>query len=217
VLAVAVSLPGCLHGERRPAVPAAQAMHASVLGLPNARFFVDEPAPMVAEALQATEREIAYSRSRGGALPPSSFLAVSGGGDDGAFGAGLLVGWTERGDRPQFKLVTGISTGALIAPFAFLGPDYDGALTDVYTRVDQSSILAKRSVLAALTEDGLADTAPLYRLITHYLDDEMIARIAVEYDRGRLLLIATTNLDAPGPSYGTSGRSHGASVQDHKN
>jgi hypothetical protein len=76
--------------------------------------------------------------SRGGALPTAHFLSLSGGGDNGAFGAGLLVGWTAHGDRPSFKLVTGVSTGALIAPFAFLGPEYHGGLTDVYTNIDQS-------------------------------------------------------------------------------
>ena len=56
------------------------------------------------------------------------FLAISGGGDDGAFGAGLLAGWSARGDRPVFGLVTGVSTGALSAPFAFLGGEYDAKL-----------------------------------------------------------------------------------------
>jgi hypothetical protein len=132
-------------------------------------------------------------------LPRADYLALSGGGDDGAFGAGLMVGWTEHGNRPSFKLVTGISTGALIAPFAFLGPDYDSALTSVYTEVDQKDIIEKRTILAALTDDGMADTTPLFRLISRYVDDEMIRRIAREYDRGRLLLIATTNLDAARP------------------
>jgi predicted acylesterase/phospholipase RssA len=197
--AAIVGLAGCLHTDRLSGVPVNQAKHASVLGIPNARFFVDEPAPLIGEALRAYRREIVYYRGRGIALPPSNFLAVSGGGDDGAFGAGLLVGWSERGDRPQFKLVTGVSTGALIAPFAFLGPEYDRGLTEVYTTIDQKDILEKRFVLAALTEDGLADTAPLFRLIERHLDEVMIERIAVEYDRGRLLLIATTNLDAARP------------------
>src|SRR4029453_1071576 len=104
----------------------------SVLGIPNARFYVDQPREMLAEAKRALQREIAFNRSLGRPLPPAKYLALSGGGDDGAFGAGLLVGWSERGDRPSFKLVTGISTGALSAPFIFLGPAYDTALAGVY-------------------------------------------------------------------------------------
>ena len=81
-------------------------------------------------AVELTQREQAYLASQGhtGPLPPAIFLAISGGGDNGAFSAGLLNGWTEAGTRPETKLVTGISTGALIAPFAFLGPKYDATL-----------------------------------------------------------------------------------------
>src|SRR5215212_6275173 len=172
-----VGLSGCGHTDRLASVPVGDAKKASVLDVPNARFYVDQPQAILAEANRALQREVAYNRSIGRSLPSAKYLALSGGGDDGAFGAGLLVGWTERGDRPSFKLVTGISTGALIAPFAFLGPDYDAALTD----------------------DALSDTTPLYRLISRSMDDAMISRIATEYDRGRLLLIATTNLDSARP------------------
>ena len=197
--ALAIGTAGCGHTDRLASVPVTQVQQASVLEIPNARFYVDQPRPMIAEATQAYHRETAYNRSIGRSLPRADFLALSGGGDDGAFGAGLLVGWTERGSRPAFKLVTGISTGALIAPFAFLGPDYDEALTAVYTGIDQKDVLEQRPLLAALTHDAMADTTPLYRLISRYLNDEMITRIAREYDRGRLLLIATTNLDAARP------------------
>ena len=132
-------------------------------------------------------------------MPAANYLAISGGGDNGAFGAGLLVGWSERGSRPVFKAVTGISTGALSAPFAFLGRDYDLALTNVFTNTDAGDVFDKRPMLAAIADDGMTDTAPLYRLISSYLDDEMVGKIAREYDKGRLLMIATTNLDAGRP------------------
>jgi predicted acylesterase/phospholipase RssA len=135
----------------------------------------------------------------GEALPTGYLLSLSGGGDDGAFGAGLLVGWTAHGDRPSFKLVTGVSTGALISPFAFLGPEYDAALTAVYTDINQSNIFEKRFITAAVTEDALSDTAPLYATISKYVDERMMARIAQEYDKGRLLVIQTTDLDAGYP------------------
>ncbi len=155
---------------------------------------------MSAEQERALIREAKYLRaSRGGALPTGYFLSLSGGGDDGAFGAGLLVGWTAHGDRPSFKLVTGVSTGALIAPFAFLGPAYDAELTDVYTNIDPSKVFEKRFITAAVTEDAMADTSPLYATISKYVDERMVARIAEEYEKGRLLAIQTTDLDAGYP------------------
>jgi len=190
---------GCASLERLPAVPAAQTKQALFLDLPNARYFIDEarPTALIAEFKAASEREF---RRRGGAsMPPADILAISGGGDNGAFGAGLLVGWSERGTRPSFKGVTGVSTGALIAPFAFLGKAYDPALAKLYTGLTADDIFAKRPFLAALSADAMADTAPLYAMISSYVTDEMVAEIAGEYDKGRLLMIGTTDLDAGRP------------------
>ena len=123
-------------------------------------------------------------------------LAISGGGDDGAFGAGLLVGWTARGDRPISRAVTGVSTGALSAPFAFLGPDYDPQLKAVYTQTTARDIFTPRGKLAALFQDAMGDTAPLRSTVARLVDDQLVQRIGEEYGKGRLLLIMTTNLDA---------------------
>jgi hypothetical protein len=126
-------------------------------------------------------------------------LALSGGGPDGAFGAGLLNGWTARGDRPEFTSVTGISTGAIIAVFAFLGPDYDDEITEVYTTY-RTSQLATKTIFAALTGgSAITDTRGYRRLIEQYIDDTVIAEIARQYLRGRTLLVGTTNLDASRP------------------
>ncbi len=115
-------LSGCSSYDRRAVAPASERRDTIVLGLPNARFFVDDPAAMSAEQERALVREAkSLGVRRGGILPTAYLLSLSGGGDNGAFGAGLLVGWTAHGDRPKFKLVTGVSTGALIAPFASLG------------------------------------------------------------------------------------------------
>ncbi|MGF7159559.1 hypothetical protein FHS85_001178 [Rhodoligotrophos appendicifer] len=196
-----LGLSGCMHPGRVPAVTVADAAEPTVLGLPNARFYIDtDVALMQEEGAKSVQREFAALRLRPGApLPPARFLALSGGGDDGAFGAGLLVGWTATGRRPSFKIVTGISTGALIAPFAFLGSDYDGVLRAVYTETSQKDIFTPRMVFAALTNDAMSDTTPLYRMISRYVDANLMARIAKEYRKGRLLLIATTNLDAGRP------------------
>jgi predicted acylesterase/phospholipase RssA len=194
-------LVACSSFDRRDAVPAAERREALVLGLPNARFFVDEPKAMAAEQQRALLREARHAGvAKGGELPTAYLLSLSGGGDQGAFGAGLMVGWTAHGDRPRFKLVTGVSTGALIAPFAFLGPEYDAALTDVYTNIDPEKVFEKRfTPVAALAQDALSSTHPLYLLISHYVDEALLARIAAEYEKGRLLLIQSTDLDAGRP------------------
>jgi predicted acylesterase/phospholipase RssA len=149
------------------------------------------------EYLLSLQREEAYLASTGhrGELPPSYFLAISGGGGDGAFGAGLITGWTGHG-RPEFKVVTGISTGALIAPFAFLGPKYDDVLRQIYTTSTDTSIYKKRSFLAALTSDAMASTEPLAATIRQLVTPEFIAEIAAEYAKGRILLVGTTDLDS---------------------
>jgi predicted acylesterase/phospholipase RssA len=138
-------------------------------GISNARFYGEKDATlMAAEGVRSVEREQAHLRRTGhsGALPTANYLALSGGGDDGAFGAGLLVGWTAKGTRPKFKLVTGISTGALGAPFAFLGSESDAALTEVYTQITQADVFTQRMMIAAVTDEALADSTPLYLTFT---------------------------------------------------
>jgi predicted patatin/cPLA2 family phospholipase len=123
-------------------------------------------------------------------------LAISGGGAYGAFTAGFLGGWTERGDRPTFRLVTGISTGALIAPFAFLGPAYDRQLEEAYTSISDQDIFEPRGMLAALGSESFADTAPLARMIAEQMTAEVLQEVAAAHTQGRRLYIGTTNLDA---------------------
>jgi predicted acylesterase/phospholipase RssA len=108
----------------------------------------------------------------------------------------LLCGWTEKGDRPEFEVVTGISTGALTAPFAFLGPEYDPVLREVYTTISTSSVLRKRGWLGAVLTDALADNQPLWRLMRKHVDQNLLNAVAAEYEKGRLLLVGTVNLDA---------------------
>jgi len=199
------TLVACSYPTREPAVPRADTMRAQPLGIANARFFADaDPKLMIDEGLRSLEREIATLRAEGKnptrtTLPPVYYLAVSGGGDNGAFGSGLLNGWTETGQRPEFRMVTGVSTGALIAPFAFLGPSYDAALREVYTTMTPTSVYRQRGISAALFNDSMADTTPLADVIAKYADEKMFAAIAREYNEGRLLLIGTTDLDAQRP------------------
>lgn len=187
--------------ERLPAAPLAATMAVAPLGIPNARFLPGDIEGLTAEYAASIERERAESlrAGRGPALGPSASLAISGGGDGGAYGAGILVGWTARGDRPSFKVVTGVSTGALSAPFAFLGPAYDDRLRTVYTTTGPSDVFVERSLLALLFDDAMNDTRPLMETMRLYLDEATVAAIGAEYLKGRLLFAMSTNLDSGMP------------------
>lgn len=190
--------PGCSALPRNKAVPPEMADAAVIPGMGDVRFWGGEVSEdLLHMASQAVERERASLSAQGhtGDLPPATFLAVSGGGQNGAFGAGLLCGWTEAGTRPEFKLVTGISTGALIAPFAFLGPEYDDILREVYTTVSTKDIVTKRGMLAAINSDAMADTSPLWATLSRYVTEDLLRAVAAEYGKGRLLIVGTTNLD----------------------
>ncbi len=128
-------------------------------------------------------------------------LSLSGGGADGAFGAGILSGWSARGDRPTFTMVTGISTGALIAPFAFLGPEYDMLLKLFYTTFSTEDLARPLPVGSAISRNGFFSTKPLREALKQYISAEVITKIATEYRKGRRLIIGTTNLDLMRPVY----------------
>ena len=113
---------------------------------------------------------------------------------------GLLVGWSARGDRPEFDMVTGVSTGALSAPFAFLGRAYDQSLPRfIPKRTRATSSSGVPMLIAAVTSDSLVDNAPLRKLIESNVDAAMVQKIAEEYGKGRLLFVLTTNLDQSRP------------------
>src|SRR5215813_2883760 len=193
---VGVALGGCATLERLPAVSYAQAKQTDILDIPDARFYISETKQILDLAIRAGQRR---NQTRGGSTS-RYFLALSGGGDDGAFGAGLLVGWSERGDRPVFDVVTGVSTGSLSAPFAFLGQKYDAQLKEIYTQTSANDIFVRRpTVFAAVASDAVSDSAPLRSMIARYLDQTMIQRLAEEYSKGRLLFILTTYLDQGRP------------------
>ncbi|MEA3411513.1 MAG: patatin-like phospholipase family protein [Pseudomonadota bacterium] len=191
---------GCAGPVRKDAVPQELSTQAVVPGLEDVRYRVGVDSELILrEGIASVYREQEYlaSRQHRGPMPPAVFLAISGGGDKGAFGAGLLNGWTAAGNRPEFKLVTGVSTGALIAPFAFLGPSYDDRLKKLFTTISPSDILKERSIVAALTDDAMADNSPLWKLVEKEINQALLDAIAEEYEtKGRLLLIATVDLDS---------------------
>lgn len=200
---IALVLTGCASIESRTPVPTlALAEQAVPLEAPTFRAWADEPPKdVVAEIRRRLPHlpRLAQGAQRIGERPVVEILALSGGGTNGAFGAGVLAGWTTRGDRPQFQIVTGVSAGALIAPFAFLGPRYDGQLRQLWTQSQPEQIATPQILSGIFGGSALADTSPLAKLIEEYVDSAMLAAVAAEYRQGRLLLVGTTNLDAQRP------------------
>ena len=199
LLCLALSLTlvqGCAALRPRTTLPENLESKVEVPGMPGVRAWGDEVSEVFTEFTIEAARQERAAFGDEVVKTPVSFLALSGGGDDGAFGAGVLCGWTDHGDRPRFKMVTGISTGALIAPFAFLGSSYDHVLRHVYTGVTSSDIFRQKSLLTVLWRESVADTAPLARLLELYVDEAMLAEVAAQHKKGRRLIIGTTQLDA---------------------
>ena len=195
---LAVSLAGCGVLPRNP-VPPELTASATIPGMPDVRARAGGPIPVMERDLaQSFDQESRADFPRGpDGLVRYPHLAVSGGGANGAFGAGFLNGWTATGSRPIFKIVTGVSTGALIAPFAFLGPQYDDALREFYTTTATRDIFALGTLLLQLLQgEALADTAPLAALIARHVDEEFLGKIIDAHARGRRLYMATVDLDS---------------------
>jgi predicted acylesterase/phospholipase RssA len=188
----AASLTACGALPERPQVSADAQAGAVVPGFENARLWEDDPAG----AWNGWRARAAAQRARAGRTGRLEMLAISSGADKGAFTAGYLGGWSEAGTRPQFDIVSGVSTGALIAPFAFLGQEYDPRLEELYTGINARMIYRMRTVQGLLGGPALATTEPLAELIERYAEKAVIDRISEEHARGRRLLVMTANLDA---------------------
>ena len=186
-LVLGAALLGACASDPRTPFTASEEMTAVAIGAPNIRYWADA----TASALQASVRPAVVQSGR-----PFIYLALSGGGGGGAFGAGVLNGWSESGTRPEFTIVSGVSTGALIAPFAFLGPDYDDRLRQIYTNGEAQRLIGEPNPMGALFGSGVLGPERLRRLIGRYVDDDLIKAIAREDRKGRRLLVITTNLDA---------------------
>lgn len=195
LVAAVLALTSCASTPTRNPVPHELANSVEIPGIPEARFWEDEWPKFSIENLNVTDAELKedYSAIYG---KPHNYLAISGGGPHGAFGAGLLNGWSQSGTRPEFTMVTGISTGALTAPFAFLGTKYDEKLKSVYTTISTKDVLKKRWLFSAIFSDAIADTTPLKETIAKHITPDMVEEIASEHRKGRRLFIGTVSLDA---------------------
>ena len=192
-------LQGCSLAPEREEIPAEQLETARIGAIDLARYWGDEPQFLIDEEwfqLPQSYYRARYPKAFGRS---HHYLAISGGGARGAFGAGLLNGWSAAGTRPEFTIVTGISTGALSAPFAFLGSEYDPVLKEIYTSYSTGDLLSKRSLLTVFTRSSVMDSAPLRQKLSEYITPKVMEAIAAEGRKGRRLLIGTVNLDIARP------------------
>ena len=198
-LACLAALSGCVSVPKRNPLPEHLVERSvPVAGSDRARAWGDEEWYFLDAWLSMTKEEV--QEYYGGITGKNHhYLAISGGGANGAFGAGLLCGWTESGTRPEFTMVTGISTGALIAPFAFLGPEYDDALREFYTSVTTKDLVKKRNIFNVVTSDAAVSSKPLQELLEQVITQEIVDAIAAEHRKGRALAVGTTYLDAQRP------------------
>lgn len=191
-----ISLSGC--GTVRHAVPQDLTMKAKVGNMDEIRITVGESHTVLQEnMLVSLKQESAEDFPTGpDGIKVYPVLAISGGGANGAYGAGLMKGWSKEGSRPLFKVVTGVSTGAIMAPLVFLGKEYDAKLETLYTTMSTKEVMASKGPLSALTGDSLASNRPLAKMIASEITPDILAEIAAEHKSGRRLFVGTVNLDA---------------------
>jgi len=195
---VAALLSGVGCALRRNPVPLDNISSAKLAGIPGVRAWGDEYSDLFQNDLVESMRQEGKGDFPLNADGSTSYraLALSGGGSNGAFGAGVLCGWTQAGTRGKFKVVTGISTGSLIAPYAFLGSDYDHLLKESYTTISDKNIYTSRNILSLPWSESFKDTAPLKKLIAEQMDEDKLEEIAKLHAQGRRLYIGTTAMDA---------------------
>lgn len=160
----------------------------------------DDIEALMASRAAVVSKRYADRREAGNTEPRvDRLLAISGGGANGAFGAGLLSGWSETGKRQEFDIVTGVSTGAIIAPFAFLGTAYDTTLVEIYRTGSQEKVFKSNPLLKVALGSAALDTTPLKKQIDQYFSPDLIDAISREHRKGRNLFVITTHLDANRP------------------
>jgi hypothetical protein len=169
----------------------------------------------VTKTIERVDRESALN-SEG---PVIHFLAMSGGGDNGAFGAGFLVGWGQVRDpewaRPDFDAVTGVSTGALLAPFAYVGTDETYLQVDDFYRNPKKDWIRERGMLFFLPKNASFSTIPgLERDIRDAIDGEFITQMAERSRQGKIMAISATDLDLGRQRFWEVGAESQAAVQN---
>ncbi|WEM45519.1 patatin-like phospholipase family protein (plasmid) [Photobacterium sp. DA100] len=189
LLFLCASLTGCTQGIQHNSVPESLTNSVKPISGEMVRVWGDITSE---DKLAMVAEKLAQHR---GQSEEKNMLALSGGGANGAFGAGVLAAWTESGQRPDFDLVTGISTGAIISVFAYLGSQYDYEIIDFYTNYTDSDLFRKKSLFSIFHSTSLLDIEPFEQMVRDTITPELLSKVASKHDSGKYLLIGTTNLD----------------------
>jgi len=182
--------------DKHKAVPVDLIYDAVIPGMPDVRIVVD-PEKIIFSGKPLYKEDKGFFKSIKYDKPEVNLLVLSGGGNDGAFGAGFLSGLTDSGKRPQYDIVTGVSTGALIAPAAFLGPRYDNMLKDIYTKVTDKDVFGNNiQDLLLGKRPSFFSLKPLRKVLKNAITEDFINEIADEHAKGRRLYVLTANIEA---------------------
>ena len=202
IITLLMSLPliqGCSSLWPRHSLPMDFTGKVTIIGMPDIRSDIDDPDPVVMQqSLVNSFKEENKDDYPANALGIRTYpvLAVSGAGANGAYGAGLIKGWSKEGSRPLFKIVTGVSSGSIIALYAFLGKEYDDQLEKFFTTMSTKDIMAQKNPISILFGNSLMSAAPLAKNISAIVDKKLMAKVAEEHKHGRRLFVGTVNLDA---------------------
>lgn len=191
-------LAGCSVLHPRNPLPNELVDQATPSGFSNVRDWGDRFSPILHQSVEtALQLEAQPDNPYGGTR--IQYLSLSGGGMNGAFGAGFLCGWTKEGSRPVFDFVTGVSAGALLAPFAFVGTNQDEHLREIYSKLCPDDLYRRKYWLRIIRDDSIYDTSPLRAMLEKYINREFLDEVAREHAKGRRLWMGTANLDARRP------------------
>jgi len=196
---VILLLQSCASSVLHTPVPEKYITDAVVMHAPSIRFWGDDSRNQFSQQQLQKWLSLRKRYKTDETKSDINFLALSGGGEDGSFAAGIITGWTLHGSRPEFDVITGVSAGALASPFVFLGPMYDETLFEIYSNLGNEDIYRTQIFSGLFGGTAILDTRPLKELISNYITPDLLTKIAQEHQKGRRLWIGTTNLDAGRP------------------
>jgi len=191
-----LALSGCAHV--RYAVPENLVGKAVVVGMPDIRYYVDKPDSffMVRKSLTESFKDEGKSEYMVDGIKTYPILIIGGGVSNSAYGIGLLKGWLESGSRPVFKIVTGYSSGSLLAVAAFSGTDYEDRLADLFTSISTKDVVRQKNIFSILFGNSVNTSALFAKKINDIMDEHLMVKIANEHRKGRRLYVGTSDLDA---------------------
>ena len=198
IITCILALSGCAHV--RHAVPENLVGKAFVVGMPDIRYYADKPDSfsMVRQSLVNSFKDEGKLEYLVNGIKTYPVLIIGGGVSNSAYGIGLLNGWLKEGSRPVFKIVTGYSSGSILAIATFSGKEYEDRLADLFLSISTKDVIREKGILGILFGDSLYTSALFAKKINDIMDKNLMAKIAQEHAKGRRLYVGTTDLDAQG-------------------